>query len=191
MQRIFTTLLFIFSSLAPSAALAQFHGGPNADGLVISTTCSPFIGTTWIAGGITWLGGTTTDNLDFFTSSSQRGATGLLSLGVVLSVFGGLTTTVIVHQASKTSAIIDNNEQELRVAITLGAGPMLDDLATWLNLGTPSARRALGRLLRRDRATLLAILDQPPGLPRGWEMLHHLHRIELELRRSFADAPRP
>lgn len=184
MQRIFTTLLFILSALAPSAALAQFHGGPNADGLVISTTCSPFIGTTW-------LGGTTTDNLDFFTSSSQRGATGLLSLGVVLSVFGGLTTTVIVHQVSKTSAILDHHEQELRVAITMGAGPMLDDLAIWLNLGAPAARRALGRLLRRDRATLLAILDQPPGLQRGWEMLHHLHRIELELRRSFADAPRP
>jgi hypothetical protein len=184
MQHIAPTLLFILSTLIPSAALAQLHGGPNGDAFFVSTTCSPFIGTTW-------LGGTTSDNLDLFTSSSQRGATGLLSLGVVLSVFGGLTTTVIVHQASKTSAILDHHEQELRVAITLGAGPMLDDLAIWLNLGAPAARRALGRILRRERVTLLAILDRPPGLQRGWDMLHHLHRVELELRRSFADAPRP
>jgi hypothetical protein len=68
---------------------------------------------------------------------------------------------------------------------------MLDDLAIWLNLGAPAARRALGRILRRERVTLLAILDRPPGLQRGWDMLHHLHRVELELRRSFADAPRP
>lgn len=158
--------------------LAHADGGQNTEGLLTVTTCLPFI-------GITWLGGTTTDNIDALSSSTQQAAFGLLSLGVS-STAGGVTTTfVLVNKARRAEAIIQVREDELRHALAVGAGDALDDLATWLAL-SGVARKRLGVLLRRDRARLTAVLDQPADLRRGWDLIMELHRIEVELRLDLA-----
>lgn len=138
-----------------------------------------------------WLGGTSTDNADLFSSSTQHAATGLLSVGILTSLGSVVTTSTFVLQASRAATLITMQEGELRRAAALGAGPVVDDLAVWMALTTPHARRRLGLLLRRERAAILAAIDQPTPMERGWALLHVLHAIEAELRRDLPLTRRP
>lgn len=86
------------------------------------------------------------------------------------------TTLVIVCPATTTTAIVERmvnawtnnkinkmghllreNSAGVRAAITLGAGPMLEDLADALHVA-PDARHAFGQRLRANRHALLAEL---------------------------------
>jgi hypothetical protein len=166
--------MIIFTALSLTPLLARADGGQGTEGYLTVTTCLPFI-------GITWLGGTTTENVDALSSSTQQAAFGLLSLGISATAGGITTTFVIVNMARRAEAIIQVREDALRQAFAMGAGDAVDDLATWLAL-SGVARRRLGVLLRRDRARLIAVLDRPADLRRGWEFILELHRIESEVR---------
>lgn len=173
--------LLIFT-LSPRDAAAQ-HGGPNGDGLLTATTCLPFAATTWI-------GGTTTDNLEIYAATSNTLSFGLLSGGLFTAAGGITTTSVVVRKSNRAAALIELREEELRRALALGAGELVDDLATWLALPPGPARHRFGVLLRRDRAHILDALRQPTPIERGWALLHALHAIEAELLREFATQTR-
>ena len=103
------------------------------------------------------------DSLDelFFLTTSYAVVTGVVAaLAVMIPL--GLTTTVGSGAMDDKNASMEQylrqNQSEVREALALGQGPLVDDMSGALGL-TPVERAALGRMLRREREVFGALAD--------------------------------
>ena len=83
---------------------------------------------------------------------------GVVVIGVPLTLTSAFGVQALNAPKASMEQYLRQNQSEVREALALGQGPLVDDMSGALGL-TPVERAALGRMLRREREVFGALAD--------------------------------